>query len=188
MKILEKAQDLQEKARQFWMTLNMREKILLSIIAGFMSVLVVAAVVKQGAGLVFERASQAEQTVQNIGKIERLAKKLIQQRGPLLRYERLRAKRGDNFDAISFIKTQASKFGAEVKKVSPTRPKEASEENLEWIELQLGGQTSLSAAMKLLESIEEPLGVRIVELSIKPQFSKKSQLEVTALITNAKEL
>ena len=188
MKPLELINEWQEKVRQYWITLNPREKILLSSVAGVMCLLLVLAVGKQIFGAVFERAAQAEQVQANIGTIDRLSKKLRKQQGSLLSYERLRRLRGDNFDLIAEIRKNAPLYGADIKKLAPTRAKKATEEDAEWIELELGGSTTLSAAVKLLESIERPLGVRIVELSMKPQFSNKSQFEVTALIMNLKEL
>jgi len=189
LKIFEPLADVQDKVRQYWVTLNPRERIILSVLAGVMSLLVVAVVIKQSVGFVFNQASQAEDTLKNITKIQRLSETWIQQRGELLRYERMRGRRGDNFDLIPFINDLASKYGTTVTKISPTRPSSATKDmKADWVEVKLGGTTSLSSAMKLLRSIEEPLGVRIHELTIKPQFSDKTKVEVRALVVNLTEL
>jgi type II secretory pathway component PulM len=189
-KIGERYDEAQEKLRATWLAFNPREKMVVSILAGIMGFLIVALIVKETSTLFSRASSEAESNYKNIEKIQALLRELSQQHSDLMRYERLRGKRGENFKLSGFLESEATRYGAVVDKVAPTRAllgdgKENARE--EWVEVQLK-DTSLDSMLKFLSSIEETLGLKIVELKVKPQFADSTKLDITAVISSTKDL
>jgi type II secretory pathway component PulM len=189
-KTIERFDETQEKVRAQWMAFNPREKMIVSTLAGVMLLLLVVLIVKETSSLFSRVSNEAGSNYKNIERIQSLMKDLAQQRADLQRYERLRGKRGDSFKLQSFIESEATRYGAMVQKVSPVRAmgtndKEKTDE--EWMEVQLK-DTSLDSMLKFLTSIEETLGLRIVELKVKTQFADSTKLEITAVIASVKNI
>lgn len=181
--------DLQEKLSQFWQNLQPRERLLLSITVGTTTFLLLLFFIKNTISVFYDQSTKAEKNYASYSKIQQLAEEMIKQKPLLLRYERLRAKRDENFNTTNFIQQQAANAGVTLTQISPTRPRGTKEtENTEWFELKMGEGSTLPSALKLLQSIEEVLGMKVVEISVKPQFSDPTQLDVTAVIMNVKNL
>lgn len=186
----ERVDEIQEKVRAQWLAFNPREKMIVSILAGVMGFLVVTLVLKETIGLFSKVSSEAETNFKNIERLQSLLKDLQQQKTDLSRYDRLRGKRGETFQFQGFLESEAAKFGAVVQKVSPVRAITGSEKEKpteEWMEVQLK-DTSLDSMLKFLSSVEDTLGLRLVELKVKPQFADATKLDITAIIASSKNL
>ncbi len=188
-------EEYQEKARQFWLTLAPREKIIISVLTGILGVLIVVFVVKESTSLLISASSTAERNMENAERIQRLAAELSDQRMELQRYTQLDQKRGgENFSLTGFLNAQAAEAGVTVAKVSSTRPRvtagktESADEAEEWVEVQFGKGAALEPTMRFLSEAEEALGVRLVELTIKPDFAEPNKLDVTAVFAGKKTL
>ncbi|MBN8555981.1 MAG: type II secretion system protein M [Deltaproteobacteria bacterium] len=188
-KIAEPLDEWQEKIRQQWISLNPRERMVLSILAAIMVLLIAALIIKEGAGFFLRQAGKAENNYKNIERIQRLSDDLLKQRADISRYEMLKTKRGESFKLSSFLEGEASKSGIVISKMAPTKVKAISDYgDEEWVEIQFSKETNLDSLLKFLTRAEEGLGVRLVELSIKPDFANPTNLEVIATVANIKEL
>lgn len=187
-KIVEPLEELQERLRQQWLSLNARERLILSILAGFMCLLLSALVIKEATTFFFRSEFEAQNNLKNIERIQRISQDLLSQRSDIARYDRLKEKRGETFKFSNFIESEAKKFGIGIAKMAPVKAAvddKAPEQ--EWVEVQLK-DANLDALMKFFQSAEEMLGVKIVEMNIKPQFSDSTKLEATAIFANLHEL
>lgn len=187
-KVQEPLEELQERLRQQWLSLNSRERLILSILAGVMCLLLSILVIKEATTFFFRSELQAQNNLKNIEKIQRISQDLLSQRSDITRYDRLLDRRGEGFKISTFIEDEAKKYGIVIAKMAPVKAQvddKAPEQ--EWVEVQLK-DVSLDSVMKFLQSVEEMLGIRMVELSIKPQFSDSTKLEVTTIFANLKEL
>src|SRR4051812_8391536 len=110
-KIAEPIEEWQEKARQQWLSLNPRERLILSVLASVMTLMIAALMIKEATGFFLRQASMAENNYKNIERIQKLSDDLLQQRSDISRYEMLKAKRGENFKLPAFIEAEASKVG-----------------------------------------------------------------------------
>jgi type II secretory pathway component PulM len=188
-KIVEPLEDWQEKARQQWLSLNPRERLILSGLASVMTLLLMALFIKEATGFFFRQTSMAENNFKNIERIQRLSDELLQQKVEISRYDALKEKRGEDFKLSSYIEAEAARVGISITKMAPTKVKSGKDSGEEdWVEVQLSRDTTLSPLLKFLAGVEQGLGVRIVELSVKPDFTNPSKLEVTAIIANSKNL
>ncbi len=186
-KMIEPMDELQEKARQQWQSFAPRERLILTILAALMSLSLSVLVLKEGYSFYSGHANQVETNFKNVDKIQSLISELKSQRSSLLKYERLSTKIGPDFDLNSYMQSQATKFGVSLTKTAPTRPKTGSDNSKEeWLEIQMA-PTSLDSAIRFLESVEESLGIRLVELSVKPQFADPSKLDITAIWAHSKD-
>ncbi len=189
-KTVERFEEVQEKFRAQWLAFSPREKMIVSSLVGVLTLLIIALVVKETSGLLTKVSSQAEMNFNNIEKIQNLLRDLTLQRGDLMKYERLRGKRGSEFDLQKYIQQEAARYGATVAKISPTRALAADGNEIkdeDWAEVQLKDAT-LDSALKLLSSVEETLGLKVISLNIKPQFADPTKLDITTVISNTKEL
>lgn len=187
--MFEPLEEFQEKARQQWLSLNPRERTVLSVLAGVLCLLLSALVVKEAAGFFFRAESMAQNNLKNIERIQRLSDELLQQRSEMGRYDRLKGKRGEDFKITTYIETEAAKFGLSIAKMAPTKAQiDDKAPAQDWVEVALGKEATLDRVLKFLDSVEETLGVRIIELSIKTQFQDPTKLEVTTIIANLREL
>ena len=188
-KIQEPAEELQERLRQQWLSLNTRERLILSSLASLVVLLLSVLIIKEAFSFFSRHENRVQETMNSIGDIQELSAEIGRQKIELGRYERLKAKRGSDFKIASFLENESRKFGVTVEKASPTKSKSTTATaDEDWMELKLGKDTNLDAALKFLQSIEEPLGVRIVELTIKPQFADPTKLEVLAIVAAQKEI
>lgn len=189
-KFTEKFEETHEKLRAQWMSFSPREKMVVSIMAGVMGLLVCALIIKEGATLVSRVSSQSERNLENIEKIQVLLRDLSAQKADLMKYERLRGKRGETFDLQKFLVEEATRYGANLEKSLPTRalsPDGKEIKNEDWVEVTLK-DASLDATLKFLSSIEDTLGLKVMELKMKPQFADPTKFEVVTLISSARNL
>ncbi|MDB5036886.1 MAG: hypothetical protein JWQ35_414 [Bacteriovoracaceae bacterium] len=189
-KFFEKFDEVQEKLRAQWFAFNPREKMIVSILAGVMGFLIVALIIKETSSLFSKASSDAENNYKNIEKIQTLLKDLSQQRSDLMRYEKLRGNRGESFKLSGFLETESAKYGITIAKTSPARALSADgkeSKNEEWLSVDIK-DTSLDSILKFLSSVEETLGLRVVELKVKPQFADATKLDVTTVIASLKDL
>ncbi len=189
-KVGERFDELQEKVRAQWMEFNPREKLIVSVLAGVMGLLVFALVAKETTSLFSRVSSEAENNYKNIEKIQSLMKDLQLQQTDLSRFIRLREKRGENFKLQGFVESEAVKFGTVVSKVAPTRALDDSGKEIkteEWIEVHLK-DASLDSMLKFLSSIEDTLGLRIVNLKVNTQFADPTKLDLITVIASTTTL
>lgn len=179
-------EQLQEKARAFWMGLNQREKVILGSLLGLFSLLITIFIFKFTLGAFIYRQAQVESAMQNATKIQRIAYELVDQKRHLLKFERLRKTRGENFNLRQFIEQQANRYGVSIESIAPSRATSAAEKEEERMEVILSQKTSLDSALRFLEAVEGAIGVRLIDLKIK-SFAN-SQLEITAMVGNTKDL
>lgn len=189
-KFVEKVEEVQEKFRAQWLALNDREKKILTTLAALVGVLIFAVAVKETSAVFTHVASQSESNIKNLERIQSYVQELQSQNSDLMKYERMFAKRGGDFVFTSFIDTEAKRFGLNLTKTSPTRAltdsKSDKSDNLEeWLEVQIK-DASIDSLVKFLASIEETLGLQLVDLSIKPQFQDITKLDMTVVISNKK--
>jgi type II secretory pathway component PulM len=188
-KIVEPLDELQERGRQQWMTLNPRERLIVSALASVMVVLIAVLVVKEAFTFFSKHENQVQSMMDHIGDIQKLAGEISRQRSDLVKYERLRNKRGNDFKLSTFLEGEARRYNVAIEKLSPTKPKTTEKDaDEEWIEVKLAKETTLDAALKFLQAAEEPIGVRLVELEIKPQFTDPTKLDVLAIVASRKEI
>ena len=188
-KMAEPLDEWQEKIRQQWLSLNPKERLVLSILAVIMFLLIAALAAKEGAGFFLRQAGKAENNYKNIERIQRLSDELLRQRADISRYEMLKTKRGDSFKLSGFLEDEASKAGVVISKMAPTKVKATSDYGEEeWVEVQFSKETNLDSLLKFLSHVEEGLGVRLVELSIKPDFTNPTKLEAVVTVANIKDL
>lgn len=188
-KIVEPLDELQERGRQQWMTLNPRERLIVSVLASVMVVLVAVLVVKEAFTFFSKHENQVQSMMDHIGEIQKLAGEISKQRSDLVKYERLRNKRGNDFKLSTFLEGEARRYNVAIEKLSPTKPKTTEKDSdEEWVEVKLAKETTLDAALKFLQAAEEPIGVRLVELEIKPQFTDPTKLDVLAIVASRKEI
>jgi len=162
---------------------------IVSVLASVMIVLLGVLVVKETVTFFSRHENQVQAMMDHIGEIQKLSSEISKQRSDLIRYERLRNRRGQDFKLSTFLESEARKYNVVLEKVGPTKPRnpdDAAEE--EWVEVQLGKDTTLDAALKFFQSAEEPIGVRLVELQMKPQFTDPTKLDVTAIMAAKKEI
>ncbi len=187
-KVVERFEDLQERARQQWMTLAPRERLIVSVMASLLVVLLSVLVVKE-VFTFFSRHDRAVQaSLENIGSIQSLSAEISAQRTQLIQFDRLRNMRGAEFQLNSFLENQARQFALSVEQINPTKvrtPNPSAEED--WVEVKLAKDVRLDGVLKWLRAIEEPLGIRIIDLQIKPQFADPTKLEVSAVVAATKE-
>lgn len=187
-KVVEPLEELQERLRQQWLSLNARERMVLSILAGVMCILLSALIVKEAATFFFRSELEAQNNLKNIEKIQRVSQELLTQRTDISRYDRLKEKRGEAFKISTFIESEAQKFGITIAKMAPVKAQvDEKAPEQEWVEVQVK-DARLDSLTKFLQSAEETLGLRIVELDLKPSFSDTTKLEMTATFANLKEL
>jgi type II secretory pathway component PulM len=188
-KIVEPLDDLQERARLAWSGLAPREKLILSILGSVFGLLLVIFLLKESVAFFSRHETEMEQNAVAIQEIQGLTERLAKQRLELSLYERLKNRRPSPFSLNNFLESEARKVGVSLQKTAPTksRAEEGAAEE-EWMEIQLATGVSLDMAMKYLALVEEPLGVRIVELTMKPQFTDPSKLDVVAIIAARKDL
>lgn len=188
-KVFEPLEEWQEKGRQHWLSLNPRERVIVSVLAAVMTTLIAVLVVKEAVGFIYRHEYLAESNLKNVARIQKLTSDLNQQRSDLLKFERLKGKRGTDFQLNKYLENEAGRSGVSIAKISPTKSKTTQpSENMEWVEVQLMQETMLMPALQFLQSIDETLGLQLVELSIKPQFADPTKLNITAVISNDKSL
>lgn len=188
-KIAEPLDELQERARQQWMTLAPRERMILSVLASVFSLLLAILLVKEAFTFFSRHEDQVAESLSQITEIQKLSAEISRQRDGLGQYERLLARRDQDFKLNTFLETEARKFGVTVEKISPTKARlQEGDPEQEWVEVRLGKETSLDNSLKFLKSLEEPIGVRLVDLQIKPQFTDPTKLEVIATVASLKEI
>jgi len=188
-KILEPFEELQERARQQWLTLAPRERLIVSVLASTMVLLLSILIIKEAFTFFSHHENQVSESLINIGEIQALASELSKQRSDLVRYERLRNRRDKDFKLTTFLESEAQKFSVVIDKMNPTKARTTEKDPSEdWVELKLGSNSNLDSVLKFFQGVEEPLGLRVVELAIKPQFTDPTKLEVTATIAAKKEI
>lgn len=186
-KIAEPWDELQEKLRAQWAALAPRERLILSVLGSVFAILLSVLLIKEAFTFFNRHETKAESDLLNISEIQKLSSELSTQRNELNRYESLRRKRGEPFQINQFFESQARDFNVNLDKISPAKPRgEASDE--EWVEVRLGKSTTLSSALKFLKSAEEAIGVRLVDLEMKPQFTDMTKLDVVAIFAIKQEL
>lgn len=188
-RLAEKIDESQEKVRAQWLALNEREKKIITTLAGLVAVLIFAVGVKETSSVFTHVASQSESNIKNLEKIQNYVQELHAQGSELMRYERLSSKRGENFVFSAFIESEAKKFGLNIAKTSPAKvlAEDKAEKSEEWLEIQIK-DGSLDSIVKFLASIEETLGLGVIELNIKTQFQDITKMDMTAVISNKKNV
>lgn len=187
-KIAEPLEEIQEKVRQQWLGLNARERLILSILAGVLCLLLSVLILKEATTFFFRSELEAQNNLRSVEKIQRISQELLAQRSEMQRYDRLKEKRGDGFKISSFIEKQAQAVGINISRMAPTKALTAENEtDADWVEVQVK-EASLESSTQFLSSVEEALGVRLVELEMKPLFSDVTKIEFLAIFSVQKEL
>ena len=186
-KISEPLDELQEKLKAQWSTLAPRERLILSILGAVFVVLLSTLVFKEAFTFFNRHEIKAEADVQNVSEIQKLSSEISAQRNEINRFDSLKRSRGEPFQINQFIEGRARDFNVSLEKISPAKPR-GENSGEEWVEVRLGKTTSLSAALRFLKSVEEAIGVRIVDLEMKPQFADMTKLDVVAVIAIKQEL
>jgi hypothetical protein len=57
----------------------------------------------------------------------------------------------------------------------------------EYLEVQVK-EATLDSALRFLQGIEQTLGLQVLDLTVKPDYANPSRLEMTAVISNQKDL
>lgn len=182
---LEGIETAREKVIQFWKPLNIREKWILGVAGTSFASLLFYVLLSQTWAWVGSRIQGEQISEREIRQVQRLVEDLMSHRMEIRRYERLRLEKGENFNLESYIRDQANQLGLSIRSlepIQPTTPLVGPEE--EYLELKLELQSPLAGSLRLLDQLESILGVRVVTLSMKPNFSDRSQVEVTAGIAH----
>lgn len=188
-KLAEPLEEIQERLRQHWLSLAPRERMIVSILGSVLLFLLAVLLVKEAYTFFSRHENQITESMSQMTDIQQLSAELSRQRNDLSQFERLRSRRSEDFKLSTFLETEARKYGVTLEKVSPTKPRDvdvAKEED--WMEVRLAKDTTLDNALKFLRSVEEVLGVRLIDLQIRPQFTDPTKLEVIATVASRKEI
>lgn len=188
-KFAEPIEELQERARQQWLTLKPTERLIISVLAAILALLTAILIVKEAFTFFSRHETQVQESLENINEIQKLSAEISDQRMNLREYDRLKSRRGETFKINSFLETEGQRLGVAIEKVSPTKSRSSEKgSDEEWYEIKLGKNTTLDMAIRYLQAVQEPLGVRLIDLSMKPQFTDPTHLEVIAVIAALKEI
>ncbi len=183
----ERFEEQRERVRTWWLGLAPREKSVLSVLAGLVVVLLMAVIIKETSVILNRVASQAESNYGHMERIQTWVSELQNQRASLMRYDRLKQQRRDDFEFQAFIEQEAKRFNINLSKSAPARVVggPSVEKSEEWLEVDLK-DAALENLVKFLASIEDTLGLRLVELQIKTQFQDPTKLDSTLIVSNKK--
>jgi|GEM_PF-5989726 len=186
-KILEKFELLQDQARTTWSNLNKREKIILSSALGLLALTLFAFLIKQFSAFLLSPGFSLEANLKEIHHIQYTVRELKDLRMDARRFDRLQMQQSSNFQLNSFIEQEAQTYRVTLKEIKPTRAKSSlAKEKDELYEIQLDPSTSLEASLRFLSGVESALGVRILNLNMKPNYTDPTKLEVQAVIAYSK--
>ena len=188
-KFSERFDEIRERARSWWLGLAPREKIVLSSLAGLVGLLLVAVILKETSFVLNQVAHQAESNYKNMEKIQNWIGELRNQRTSLSRYERLKERRGETFDFQAFIESEAKKFTLTLAKSAPARVVGGAnlEKEEDWLQVELK-DGALENLVKFMAGLEETLGLRLVEFTIKTQFQDPTKMDAVVVVASKKTL
>lgn len=184
----EPLEDLQERARSYWLGLAPRERLILSILGGLTALLFTALLLKETFGFFLGHEHMTESNLKNVSRIQTLAGELATQRADMMKYERLLSRRPSPFKLSTYVESEAQKYGIGVSKAAPSKAPANASEGEEFLEITLSSGVGLDRLLKMLQSLEETLGVRLVELTIKPEFADPTKLNVVFTIAGKAEI
>lgn len=182
--IFEQAEAAREQLRSFWAGLAPRERLILSVASGLLGLVLISFSAKQIGSLFLSSDFDLEQNLEDARRIQSLVAELKNGRFQARRYDRLKEQRPASFQIESFLATQAQTFGLQIREVRPRRinSANAAQSNEKLFEVDIAKGASLDASLRFLESVEEVIGVRLVELRIRPEFEDASQLDVSFVV------
>lgn len=186
-KVWEPSVELFERARQQWLQLKPRERVILSVLGGTAAALLGFIVIRSFFGILLQSSFIARQNIDNIERLRTTAEQLVQQRGLMLKYERLRSERPQNLDLQSFVRSKAQEMGVQVDQVNVVKPPTGEETEL-FLQIVLSSMTPLNSGVQYLDQLHRTLGLRIVDLKITTDFAKPGQVSMNATIAGRKDL
>lgn len=189
--IKEKAQELleqgQDQFRAFWSKLNKREQMILGGVSGLVGVLLIFYILKNLGGFISGSQFDTSSTLTDVSAIQRLLDERRVLRRDARSYERIMGRQNQDFDLQSHAEQKAQSFGIKLKSIKPTRVKSALADSTDSLyEVTMDPGVTLGDAMKFLESLEEPIGVRILSLEMKTNFEDRSKLDIKATLASKK--
>lgn len=188
MKILEQIEPYQDKIKDYWNALSQREKIIAGITGAVFALAVVYSIGTQLVGVVSSLRFDSQNAQEQIADIQALAARVQNYKREATRYERLVQRRGENFQVNSFVENAARRSGVSIKSISPQRVRSGgAEEGAELYNLELESGATLEASLRFLKDLEEVIGLKILTLSMKTDFTDASKLEVKASLSFRKE-
>ena len=179
----------QDQARQHWTKLNQREQIILGAAGSIFAMALLVFSLRLLSGLFSSPVFQTEQALDDIQKIQSMIGELRTLRLQVRLFDRQTDQKAADFQVTGYLEEQAQKFGLKIEELKPTRAKSSlvSDED-ELFEFSLGKEVSLDQSLKFLEAVEAPLGLRLLSLQMKPNFTDPNKLEVRATIAHHKGL
>lgn len=179
--LFERTDELQERARTWWSSLNQRERIILGSASAFFGALLVIFLARELSSLISDASDRARGLAEDGKKIQMLINQIVETRTQADRFDNL-SSGGDNSSLKDFSDRQASRFGVALQSAKPGSTKSSLvEEGEETLEVQLAPDVSLSAALNYLEGVQSRLGVRLIHLRIMPNTTDRSKLKVEAM-------
>ncbi|PIR22700.1 MAG: hypothetical protein COV44_05975 [Deltaproteobacteria bacterium CG11_big_fil_rev_8_21_14_0_20_45_16] len=179
----------QDQARQQWSKLNQREQIILGAAGSVFALALLVFSLRLLGGLFSSPVFQTEQALDDIQKIQSMIGELRSLRLQVRLFDRQADQKTEDFQVTRYLEEQAQRFGVKIEELKPTRAKSSlvSDEE-ELFEFNLGKEVSLDQSLKFLEAVEAPLGLRLLSLQMKPNYTDPNKLEVRATIAHHKDL
>lgn len=185
--ILERWEDLFERSRTWWAGLSPREKIILGSASGVFGAILIVFVLKTLTTVLTETSRRAESLTENGRRIQSLIQQVNETRTQSQRFDTLMGSLKDTSSLKEYIDRQANRYGVMIAQSKPpTTPSTLATPEDEVLEIQLGTDTSLSAALNFLEAVQNRLGVRILQLRMMPDLTDRQKMNVDALIAKRK--
>jgi hypothetical protein len=172
---------IRDRCQSFWISLAPREKLILIIagsLAGFFSIVFVGQLLGR---LILESGPSVQDRYVDSKEVIRYISELRGQRFQVQRYDRLKSQRLESFDLEDFLSRESKSFGLELESVVAKRmPSGTSIEASEKLfSVKLKSGASLDGGLRFLSKVEDILGLRILELSMAPQFDDPSKLNIS---------
>lgn len=187
-KILENFEVYQEQFRGWWSKLAFREKVILGSASGLLGLVLLLAGAQQGFELLssaFGRVDLAERLTQVQSQVNRI----LQLQSQANRYDQLRGGLSDEFNFETEVNRRASRLGLNIDALRPSSTKSLlAEESSRLYEIRFSKETNLDRSLRFLDDLQSILGVRLINLRMKPGFQDRSQFEVEALFAVSEDL
>jgi hypothetical protein len=188
-KISQTIDGLQDQAQSAWANFSKRERIILGSAAGLFAVALLALALKFLGGFISGSQFDSAKTMKEVHEIQKLISELKSLKFKADQFDRKSKQKGEKFTMTKHIEDKAKRFRVTVKGVKPTRATSSlTEEGDELFEVQLASGSSLDDSLRFLDAVEDPIGVRIISMSMKPNFTDPSKFDVKFRVAHTKEL
>lgn len=173
----------QEKARSFWEGLNSRERWIVGIAGGAFTLAITAFVIQFMFGLLLSSFYSPAKVVSELNEIQSLLQDSQSLRQDALQYDRLLRRQTGDFKLETFAENQAKQFGVKIQslKASSIKSRWANPQD-KLFEIEIEKNSDFEPSMKFLDSLQDSLGVKIVNLEIRSAFKDKSKIDLKAII------